>query len=99
MEVTLDLNKLLLLNKNKYYPLIIDFIKTLNSKTMDNNINALIDRLDIDELEDFFDIWTRVYFYLTYKINSANPKNKSYKIIKHYITKEKILIKLELEEL
>jgi len=98
-EITIDVSKLLYLKDTDIYFAVLKFIENLNTDNLDNIYDSVIKDEDKQKYKRIFDILTRVFFYISFLVNSKYPENCSFKIIKHYITKEKVILKIQIKEL
>jgi len=98
-EFIIDASKLLNLEHSSIFFLILDFLEHLDTDNLDNAYYNVIKDLDSSKLSETFDILSRIYFYVTYLINSKHPEYCSFKVIKYYITKEKMILKIKYKEL
>ena len=97
--IVVDASKILYLEHTTVFHIVIDFLKNLDTDNLDNTYHKLIENAPIKELSHIFDILTRVFYYVSFLLNSKHPNNCSFKIIKHYISKKKVLLKIKYKEL
>lgn len=95
----IDASHLLLLSSSKYFNFILKFIENMDIDNIDNLYYDLISEIDDVYLKEFTNIATRVLYYISYLIYSKRFDVCSFKVIKSYISKEKIMLKVEIKEL
>lgn len=98
-EIMIDASKLTYLENSKIFSLVISFLENLDSEKLDNIYYSLIEHIEEEKLDYVFDILSRVFYYISFLVNTIEPKVCSFKIIKHYISNGKILLKIKLKEL
>ena len=94
-----DASKILYLKDTSLYPVVLKFLMNLDTNNLDNLYEDLIKDEKRYRYADIFDIITRLFFYISFLVNTKYPENCSFKIVKHYITKEKVLLKVLVKEL
>ena len=97
-EFFIDVSKILYLKDSPYFFFISEFIKRLDTENLDNLYYDIIKDCNKD-LSSIFNILSKVYYYITFLVNSKNPMICDYKVLKYHITKEKIIIKVKIKEL
>jgi hypothetical protein len=98
-EFLIDASKVLYLENSFIFSMVIEFIKHLDTDNLDNLYYEIIKDVENKELPKIFDLLSKVYFYITVLVNNKNPNYCSYKVIKYYISKEKVMLRIKLKEL
>ena len=98
-EIVIDASKLTYLENSEIFSLVISFLEDLDSEILDNIYYYKIQYANEEKLDYIFNILSKVFYYISFLVYTIEPAVCSFKIIKHYITNGKILLKIKLKEL